>query len=89
MLPVIRALLGRAVPRPVSYLGGIDKINGNALESYLDALLFQDAVNKAAADGGTLNRQTLFTALSKETSFNADGIIGSTNIAAVRPRRAS
>jgi hypothetical protein len=69
----------------VSYLGGIDKINGNALYSYLDALLFQDAVNKATAGGGTLSRQTLFTALSKETSFNADGIIGSTNIAARTP----
>ena len=69
----------------ISYLGGIDKINGNALDSYLDALLFQDAVNKATANSGTLDRQTLFAALSKETSFNADGIIGSTNIAARTP----
>jgi hypothetical protein len=66
----------------VSAVGGINNINGNALESYIDALLFQDAVGKAVANGGTLSRQTLFGALSKETSFNGDGIIGATNIAA-------
>ena len=69
----------------VSAVGGIDNINGNALESYIDALLFQDAVNKAVANGGTLDRQTLFDALNKETSFDADGIIGPTNIAARAP----
>ena len=69
----------------VSAVGGIANINGNALESYIDALLFQDAVGKAVANGGTLDRQTLFDALSKETSFNADGIIGSTNVAAHAP----
>ncbi|HEX3924771.1 MAG TPA: ABC transporter substrate-binding protein [Streptosporangiaceae bacterium] len=69
----------------VSAVGGIANINGNALESYLDALLFQDAVNKAVAGGGTLNRQTLFAALNKETAFNADGIIGTTNVAARAP----
>jgi ABC-type branched-subunit amino acid transport system substrate-binding protein len=66
----------------ISAVGGIANINGNALESYIDALLFQDAVNKAVANGGTLDRQTLFAALNKETSFDADGIIGPTNIAA-------
>jgi len=66
----------------VSAVGGINNINGNALESYIDALLFQDAVGKAVANGGTLNRQALFDALNKETSFTADGIIGATNIAA-------
>lgn len=43
----------------VSAMGGISNINGNALNSYLDALLFQDAVTKAVANGGTLDRQTL------------------------------
>jgi ABC-type branched-subunit amino acid transport system substrate-binding protein len=65
----------------VKAVGGIANINGNALESYVDALLFQDAVGKAIANGGTLDRQTFFTALSKETSFDADGIIGPTDIA--------
>ncbi len=69
----------------VSAVGGIANINGNALNSYLDALLFQDAVGKAVASGGTLDRQTLFTALSKETSFDADGIIGPTDVAARTP----
>jgi hypothetical protein len=44
------------------------------------ALLFQDAVQKAVANGGTLTRASLFTALNNEHSFNADGIIGTTDI---------
>ncbi len=69
----------------ISAVGGVANINGNALGSYLDALLFQDAVTKAVAGGGTLDRQALFAALSKETSFDADGIIGPTNVAAHTP----
>jgi hypothetical protein len=37
-------------------------------------------VNKAIANGGTLNRTTLFTALKDEHSFDADGIIGPVDI---------
>lgn len=69
----------------VNYMGGVNKVNGNALYSYIQALLFQDAVGKAIANGGTLDRQTLFAALNKETSFDADGIIGATNIASRTP----
>jgi hypothetical protein len=32
------------------------------------------------ANGGTLDRQTLYTALNNEHSFTADGIIGPTDI---------
>ena len=66
----------------VSSMGGVNNISGPALDSYVMALLFQDAVVKATANGGTLDRQALFAALNKETAFNADGIIGTTNIAA-------
>jgi ABC-type branched-subunit amino acid transport system substrate-binding protein len=69
----------------VNKLGGTSNLNNNALASYIAALLFQDAVNKAVANGGTLNRQTLEAALSKETSFDADGIIGPTDVAAHAP----
>jgi len=69
----------------ISDMGGINNINGEAIESYVMALLFQDAVVKATANGGTLDRQALFAALNKETAFNADGIIGTTNIAAHAP----
>ncbi len=64
----------------VKQLGGINNVDSNALASYVEALLFQDAVTKAAATG-TLNRQTLFTALNtQETAFNANGIVGATNV---------
>ncbi|HEX3924781.1 MAG TPA: ABC transporter substrate-binding protein [Streptosporangiaceae bacterium] len=64
----------------VTQLGGVDNLDNNGLNSFVMALLFQDAVNKAIANGGTLNRQTLFTALNDEHSFDADGIIGPTDI---------
>ncbi len=64
----------------VKQVGGVSDVNNNAIESYVMALLFQDAVQKAAASGGTLDRASLFAALKDETSFDADGIIGPTNI---------
>ena len=64
----------------VTQLGGVNNLNNNALGSYIMALLFQDAVQKAVANGGTLNRETLFTALNNEHAFNAQGIIGTTDI---------
>jgi len=64
----------------VKQMGGTANLNNNAVLSYVMCLLFQDAVQKATADGGTLDRQTLFTALNSESSFDADGIIGPTNV---------
>jgi len=64
----------------VTELGGLNNLDNNALNSFITALLFQDAVTKAVANGGTLNRQTLFTALNNEHSFNADGLIGPTDV---------
>jgi ABC-type branched-subunit amino acid transport system substrate-binding protein len=69
----------------VTTMGGVNNINGTALMSYVEALLFQDAVTKAVANGGTLDRQTVFAALDKETAFNAGGIIGPTNFAGHTP----
>jgi hypothetical protein len=63
----------------ITQLGGTAKFNNNAENSFIDALLFQDAVNKAAATG-TLSRQTLFTALDGEHSFTADGLVGPTDV---------
>jgi ABC-type branched-subunit amino acid transport system substrate-binding protein len=64
----------------ITQLGGVNNFSNNALNSYVMALLFQDAVQKAVANGGTLTRASLFTALNNEHSFNADGIIGTTDI---------
>jgi hypothetical protein len=65
----------------IKAVGGVNNMNNNGLASYISALLFQDAVTKALANGGTLSRQTLTAALGQETSFNADGIIGPTDVA--------
>ena len=66
----------------VKQMGGTANLNNNAVLSYVMCLLFQDAVQKATANGGTLDRQTLFTALNNEHSVDADGIIGPTNVGA-------
>jgi ABC-type branched-subunit amino acid transport system substrate-binding protein len=65
----------------VAAVGGIDKVDSNAMASWLGALLFQDAVAKATANGGTLTRQSLLDALKQETKFTADGIMGPTDVA--------
>jgi hypothetical protein len=65
----------------VAAVGGIDKVDSNAVASWLSALLFQDAVAKATANGGPLSRQTLFTALQQEHAFAADGIMGPADVA--------
>jgi ABC-type branched-subunit amino acid transport system substrate-binding protein len=64
----------------VAAVGGIDKVDANAMASWTAALLFQDAAEKAAATG-TLSRASLFDALKQETKFDADGIIGPTDVA--------
>jgi ABC-type branched-subunit amino acid transport system substrate-binding protein len=70
----------------VTDLGGLSNFNSNALNSYMMALLFQDAVNKVVASGQTLDRASLFKVLNNdETAFTADGITGSTDISAHAP----
>jgi hypothetical protein len=70
----------------VKAIGGITHMDANALSSYVEALLFQDAVTKAVAGGGKLTRQSLFDVLrTKETAFNADGIIGTINVSTHSP----
>jgi hypothetical protein len=69
----------------VKQVGGVTNVNNNAVDAYIMALLFQDAVQKAVANGGTLDRATLFAALKNETSFDAGGIIGPTNVGGHQP----
>ncbi len=73
--------LNPTLKKLVGAVGGIDKVDSNAMASWLAALLFQDAVTKATANGGALSRQTLFDALKQETKFDADAIIGPTDVA--------
>jgi hypothetical protein len=63
----------------VKQVGSVTDLDNDSINAYEEALLFQDAVSKAAASG-TLSRQSLFTALGAEHSFNAGGIIGATDV---------
>jgi len=64
----------------VKAVGGATNVNSSAVASWLATLLFQDAVAKATANGGTLTRQSLFDALKNEHQFDANGIIGATDV---------
>ena len=64
----------------VAKVGGVKNLDNVSISSYIEALLFQNAVDKVVASGKTLNRKSLFTALSGEHSFTADGIIGPTDV---------
>jgi ABC-type branched-subunit amino acid transport system substrate-binding protein len=64
----------------VTQLGGVNNVNNNAVNSFVDALLFQDVVQKVVASGKSLNRATFFSAIKAEHAFDADGIIGPTDI---------
>jgi hypothetical protein len=65
----------------ITQLGDTTKINTYGVLSWIGAMLFQDAVVKAAGTG-TLNRQTLLDALKNTHSENAHGIVGTTDIGA-------
>ena len=65
----------------VKQVGSVSDLDNDSIDAYVEALLFQDAVQQAAASG-TLSRQSLFTALNGEHAFNAGGIIGATDVGA-------
>lgn len=69
----------------VKELGGIDKMTANSVASLVAALLFQEAAEKAVANGGTLTRQSLLDAVKTMDDFDAKGIIGPTNVGDHQP----
>ncbi len=71
----------------VRELGGIDNLTSNSINAYVAALLFQEAAEKAVADGGTLTRQSLLDALASIDDFDAQGILGPTDVGNHEPSR--
>jgi ABC-type branched-subunit amino acid transport system substrate-binding protein len=64
----------------VKEVGGPGKLNANAMNSLVAALLFEQAAKKVVADGGTLNRQSLLDELKSTRKFEAAGLIGPTDV---------
>jgi ABC-type branched-subunit amino acid transport system substrate-binding protein len=64
----------------VKAVGGPDEINANNVSALVASLLFQRAVEDAVKAGGTLNRETLIQSLNNIHDFDAEGIIGETDI---------
>lgn len=69
----------------VKELGGVDELNSNAVNAFTAALLFQDVVEKVVASGAALSRQSLLDALEAEHEFDAQGIIGPTDVGRREP----
>lgn len=69
----------------VREVGGTDKLNANAMNSLVAALLFEEAAKKAVSDGGTLTRQSLLDALKSTRQFDAKGLIGPTDVGSHEP----
>ena len=68
----------------VKGVGGVNNTDSNAVFSWVSALLFQDAMAKAAK-AGPLTRKSLLTALANEHSFDAQGITGPNDVGNRRP----
>jgi ABC-type branched-subunit amino acid transport system substrate-binding protein len=64
----------------VDKLGDSHKIDSNSMFAYVNALLFQDAVEKVVASGQTLTRKALLDQLNNTHDFDADGIIGPSDV---------
>ena len=66
----------------VKQLGGkgCSVLQGNALYSFIAALLLQDGIQKVVSTGKVLNRQNLYTATRTLHTFDADGITGPEDI---------
>ena len=61
---------------------GSDKVDGFGEYAWIASLLFRDSVNAIVKRGGNnaLTRKALLAQLASTTSFNADGMWGTTNI---------
>ena len=78
--------INQALYRLAQQMGGTcAKIDSNSIGAFVDALLFEDVVNKIVAKHVTLTRQALFNELKQETAFTADGVVGTTDVAAHEP----
>ncbi len=75
--PALKALVGQ--------LGSPDKLNANAINSYVGALLFEEAAGKAVANGGTLTRQSLLDTLKGIHKFTAKGVVGPVDVGGHEP----
>jgi len=69
----------------VREVGGPDNLNANAMNSLVGALLFEEAAKKVVADGNTLNRESLLDALESMDKFDAQGLVGPTDVGSHEP----
>ena len=81
-LPFEEAKSNAALASYLRYAGRAN-VDGFGAYAWISSLLFRDAVNSAVAHSGRngLTRRALLTALAGETSFNADGMWGTTDVA--------
>lgn len=66
---------------------GIENVNANAVNAWVGARLFQEAAETVVANGETLTRKAVLAALADLHAFDADGVIGETDIGNREPPR--
>ncbi len=75
----------QAVPAAAAFVKytGADKADGFGVQAWASALLFKETVEAVVAKDGIngLTRASLLAALSTVNSFNADGLLGDTDVA--------
>jgi hypothetical protein len=81
-IPFEEASTNKAETNFLNYIGR-DKADGFSLQAYASGLFLRDLVNNAVKSGGGNNavtRKAVLDAAAKDTSFDADGMIGKTNV---------
>ena len=81
-LPFEEAKSNKSLANFLKYTGK-DKADGFGIQAYASGLLLSNAIKKVVAADGVngVTRTAVFAQLNKITSFNAGGMVGTTNIA--------
>jgi len=80
-IPFEEASTNKAETNFLKYIGR-DKADGFSLQAYASGLFLRDVINNIVKSGGNnaVTRKAVLEAAPKVTSFDADGMIGKTNV---------
>jgi hypothetical protein len=80
-VPFEEASTNKALQNFLKYIGK-DKADGFSLQAYASGLFLRDVINTIVKNGGNdaVTRKAVLEGAAKNTSFNADGMLGDTNV---------
>jgi ABC-type branched-subunit amino acid transport system substrate-binding protein len=83
-VPIEEAKHNPAVKAYVKTVGK-DKVDGNGAQAWAAALFFRDVINQMEKDGDALTRANFLAAAEQQHEFDADGMLGTSDIAGKVP----